>query len=214
VVADAGLRAPQAPGGFALVVNLTTSPKTTAPLKLVTVAAIVELLVPSAGTRVGVIDTTTRFRGAVWVMSHVPLRPPFASRAVIVQVPTVIEAMYVSVSWPRPSVIPEVKASVPQEPTLLAVSVKSTASWATGDPLDMTSAVTVEVELPSAGRLRGLAVTTTPENDPVAPPKPPATSTRPSLSRVAVWELRAVAMVPADDQASAVIVACAGVPPR
>jgi hypothetical protein len=65
VVAEAALKAPQAPGGLALAVKLTASPETTVPLKFLTVAVIVELVEPFAGRMAAVATRVMTFGGAV-----------------------------------------------------------------------------------------------------------------------------------------------------
>src|SRR5437016_6095046 len=64
--------------------------------------------------------------GAFCVMMTDPLRPVFASLAVISQVPLVLDAMYATVTWPETSVVPEDGLSLP--PVSVFPRVKLTAS--------------------------------------------------------------------------------------
>jgi hypothetical protein len=58
---EGGFRLPHAPAGFPLVIKVTASPETAAPLGAVTVAVTVEVLVPLAGTADELALTATKF---------------------------------------------------------------------------------------------------------------------------------------------------------
>jgi hypothetical protein len=151
VVPELGLTLPQVPEA----VKLTESPVTDVPPGLVTVAVMVAVSVPLSTTLALVDVTPTEFGGAVWVIVAVALWALLASVAVMVQVPVVEDAVYVVVALPAPFVLVVTGLRPPQaEPP---DEVNLTASPDTGEPLDRTVAVTVEVVEPSAGTLAGLA---------------------------------------------------------
>src|SRR5216683_5706026 len=114
---------------------------------------------PSAAMLCGVAVVVILFTTAVWLMLVVPLLPSDASVAVIVQLPTVVEALYVTVAVPPAPVVAGLPVIVPQAAPL---PVKLTGSAGTGPPLEfLTVAVTLDVVVPSAGTLVGLAATVT-----------------------------------------------------
>jgi hypothetical protein len=158
VVPEAGFIVPQVPEAT----QFTVSPDTAVPPGFKTVAVNVEVLVPLAATVDAVDDTLTEFGGDDCVIRAVPLPPLFASVAVIVQVPTVLDAVYVVVTWPREFVTPPATDSAPQEPLVLALLVNMTASPETGPLAPVTVAVTFDVLPPSAATVDGLAATVTP----------------------------------------------------
>jgi hypothetical protein len=83
-----------------------------------------------------------------WTIATLPKLPPLASVAVIVQVPAVVETVYVTLATPLPLVVAEAALSVPQTPAA-PLMVKDTRSLAMAFPV--TVAVIVEVLAPSAG---------------------------------------------------------------
>jgi hypothetical protein len=75
-------------------VKFTESLGTGPPPDVVTVAVTVEVVVPSAGTLVGLAATATELAAAlVWVMVTVLLVPPEVSVAVTLQNPVVTDAV-------------------------------------------------------------------------------------------------------------------------
>jgi hypothetical protein len=90
VIALGGLSVPQdVPPDVA---NVTVSAGTPAPTPLVTVALIVEVAVPFAGIGL-VLAVTATWLTPVWVIVVVPLPPKFASLALTVHVPAVVDAV-------------------------------------------------------------------------------------------------------------------------
>jgi hypothetical protein len=89
VVPEAGFIVPQVPEAT----QLTVSPDTAVPLGLRTVAVNVCVLEPFAATEAEAGATLTVLGGVDCVIKTVPLPPVLASVAVIVQVPTVLEAV-------------------------------------------------------------------------------------------------------------------------
>jgi hypothetical protein len=88
-----GVNPPQDGPGWAT--NATGSPATTAPVRLLTVAVTIEVLVPSAGIIGGTVVTATAFGDGgggfwVWIIVTNPF-PPDTSRAVTAQNPTVVD---------------------------------------------------------------------------------------------------------------------------
>jgi hypothetical protein len=92
VLAELALSVPQAVAGLPLATNVTVSPETGVP-ELATVDVIVDVATPLAGTAAGAAVTVLVFGTLVWVMVVEPLRPFWASLAVMVQVPTVVLAV-------------------------------------------------------------------------------------------------------------------------
>jgi hypothetical protein len=158
------LRLPHAATGLPVSVNVTTSPAATgAPLApFVTVAVTVEVAVPLAGTVDGLAVTAMLFGTAVCTTPVFPDPFEIASVAVTVQVPAVVDAVYVVVATPLALVVAKVGLRVPHDAPLM---VNCTGSPDTAAPPGagpaLTVAVTVEVVLPSAGMLAGLAETAT-----------------------------------------------------
>jgi hypothetical protein len=160
-VPEIEVKPPQAPGVAGSAVNrkVRSSPATAAPLSpFVTVTVTPEVLVTVAGTFFGDATTTTVLATGVWVIVFAFELPPFASVAVIAQVPAVVEAVYVVVSLPLVSVVPRLELSVPQEPAVPATIVNITWSTALAGPVTWT--VTTSVVLPSAGTLAAASVST------------------------------------------------------
>lgn len=120
-----------------------------------------EVVVPFAGMGFTLDVTVIVLTTVVWVMVVEPDLPSEASVAVIVQVPTVVEALYVTVALPAPLVLMGLAVvKVPQAAPPLVV--KFTESLGTGPPPELvTVAVTIEVVTLSAGTLVGLAATAT-----------------------------------------------------
>jgi hypothetical protein len=85
------------------------------------VIVIVLVLVPLPVMDAGAAVTDIPFATAVWVIAPLPANPPLASVAVTVQVPPTVDGVYVTVSPPLASVVPEVALRLPQEPVALAV---------------------------------------------------------------------------------------------
>jgi hypothetical protein len=97
----------------------------------------------------------TLFGGVVWVMVVELLSPALASVAVTVQLPVVVDDVYVVLALPVLSVVAVPVLSVPQVPDV----VNRTESPAIAEPVELvTAAVTVDF-VPSAGTLAGLAET-------------------------------------------------------
>jgi hypothetical protein len=98
----------------------------------------------------------------VWVMVVLPLRPFCASVAVIWHVPAVDEAVYVLVTWPEESVVPEEGLRLPHAAGGDPVVEKFTESPDTAWPLAaVTVAVIADVDVPSALSVEGFAATPT-----------------------------------------------------
>jgi hypothetical protein len=106
------------------------------PTDRVTVAVIVDVLVPLPAMGFGTAVTVTLFVCGVWVMTDVPVLPPLASVTVTVQLPPIADAVYVVVNFPVPSVLPVVGLKVPQEAVPLVVS--STGSLKLAVPVTWT----------------------------------------------------------------------------
>ena len=155
VTAVAELRPPQ---GAPVRVKVTVSPETTAPpTPLVTTAFNDEVVAPSAGRVLGVALRAMLLGTAFWTIATVLELPPLASVAVIVQVPAVVETVYVTLATPLVFVVAEAALRVPQTPAA-PLMVNETRSLAM--PFPLTVAVIVEVLAPSAGKGPvGLAVT-------------------------------------------------------
>jgi hypothetical protein len=156
VVPEAALSVPQeAP----VAVNMTRSPATGEVTPVVTVNVTTCVDVPSAGFEAvaGLPTTALLCAGTVvWARVPLPLPPVAASVAVIVQKPTVLDAVYVTEAWPAPPAVGAVdELSVPQAAAGLPLVVKVTtspfATGANGVIPELTVAVTVRVEAPSAG---------------------------------------------------------------
>jgi hypothetical protein len=157
---------PQAPPGLPLIVNVTESPATANPPKLVTVAVTVWVLEPVAAIAAVPGAMATKFGGAVCVMVVELLRPELASVAVTVQGAAVPDAVYVVMALP---VLPVVTVLGVRLPQAVPEDVNATKSPETAPPLAVvTVAVTVEVLEPSAGTLEGLAVTLITDGPPLA----------------------------------------------
>jgi hypothetical protein len=123
---------------------------------LVTVALTLEVVAPSAGMLDGVAVTAMLWGTAVWATPAEPVLPALTSVAVTVQVPGVVEAVYVTLATPLALVVAVLELNVPH--TLAApLIVKDTKSLATSFPV--TVALMAEVVLPSAAMLAGVAVT-------------------------------------------------------
>lgn len=140
------------------MVNMTGSADTLA-APFLTLAVMVEVLVPLAAMLVGLaVAVTVNGRpGAgllVWSIVNEPLAPVPDSVAFTVQNPTVVLVVYVVASLPVASVVPEVGLTAPHDPVLLAVRVNVTVSPETaglGATPPVTVAVMVKVAAPLAG---------------------------------------------------------------
>jgi hypothetical protein len=131
----------------------------------VTVMVTVEVLEPSAGMLVGLAEIVMVFGAGFCLIGPaggvpatppvVPVPAPLDSWAMTLQLPTVVEAVYVTVATPLALVVARAEFSVPQEPVALGVRVNSTGSLGIGAvPVAtevVTVAVSVTVVLPSAG---------------------------------------------------------------
>ena len=101
--------------------------------------------------------------GVCCVILAVPDAPVSPSVAVSVQVPPVIDEVYVVEAWPLASVVPEVGLTLPQAPAGLALpSENVTGSFGTAVPvLSFTVAVNICVLLPSGATVALLGLTVT-----------------------------------------------------
>ncbi len=161
VVAVGALKRPQEPAGTSLVAKVTVSPETATPLGVVTLTVTLEVAVASAGIGFAPNVSATEFNATVWLIVVDAASPALASVAVTVQIPAVVEAVYVELSWPLALVVPEVGLRVPHAATGLPLVVRFTASVAVnGVPSDfLTATVTVEFWIMAAAMIEGLATT-------------------------------------------------------
>ncbi len=161
VVAEGTDRRPHAPVGTSLRAHVTVSPETATPLGVVTLTVILEVAVVSAGIGFAPNVSATEFRATVWLIVVDAASAALASVAVTVQIPEVVDALYVELSWPLALVVPELGLSVPHAAAGLPLVVRFTASEAVnGVPSDfLTATVTVEFWVMAAAMIAGLATT-------------------------------------------------------
>jgi hypothetical protein len=106
----------------------------------------------------GVRVTVTPFGTTVCVIDTAAPLPDWASVALIVQTPGTVEAVYLTLIWPRAFVAPVAGTRIPHEPGMPAMATNCTESPPTVAVVPfLTVAVTVELLAPSAGMTLGAA---------------------------------------------------------